>query len=106
MGLVHERGTADVGKEKEEQEFDLDILIDVKGWKAIGNKLSSYPVLELGLIESVAKVSEPEEETDTIGETDPKEETDTSEGEEDLEIGSTVEFKIKKDEDKDQLGLF
>ena len=94
------------GKEKEEQEFDLDILIDVKGWKAIGNKLSSYPVLELVLIESNTNTSEPEEESDSKGDTDPKEETDTTEAEEDLEIGSTVEFKIKKDEDKDQLGLF
>jgi topoisomerase-4 subunit A len=62
--------------------------------------------LELGLIESAAKVSEPEEESDSKEETDQKEETDTTEAEEDLEIGSTVEFKIKKDEDKDQLGLF
>ena len=94
------------GKETEEQEFDLDILIDVKGWKAIGNKLSSYPVLELVLIESNTNTIEPEEESDSKGDTDPKEETDTTEAEEDLEIGSTVEFKIKKDEDKDQLGLF
>ena len=95
------------GKENEEQEFDLDILIDVKGWKAIGNKLSSYQVLEVTLIESVAKISEPEEESETKEETDPKEETDTAAGDDNLEIGSTIEFKIKKDEDdKDQLDLF
>jgi topoisomerase-4 subunit A len=88
------------GKEKEEQEFDLDILIDVKGWKAIGNKLSSYPVLEVSLIESTAKISE---ETEIPAETP----EDTETGEEDLEIGTTIEFKIKKEEDdKDQLDLF
>lgn len=88
------------GKETEEQEFDLDILIDVKGWKAIGNKLSSYPVLELALIESR---SLPNEEI----ESGPEGSEEPEAGEEDLEIGSTIEFKIKKDEDdKDQLDLF
>ena len=29
------------GKEEEIMEYDLDMLIDVKGWKAIGNKLST-----------------------------------------------------------------
>lgn len=86
------------GKEKEEQEYDLDMLIDVKGWKAIGNKLSTHQVLEINLIQVEAK--NPEEETATV-------EGDSSETDEDIEIGSTVEFKIKKEEeDKDQLGLF
>jgi topoisomerase-4 subunit A len=81
------------GKEVEDQEFDLDMLIDVKGWKAIGNKLSSHPVLEVKLIESVKQES-----------SDPDEAKDTDE-DQDLEIGDTIEFKIKKDEDE-QLGLF
>jgi topoisomerase IV subunit A len=86
------------GKEQEEQEYDLDMLIDVKGWRAIGNKLSSHPVLEINLIQSEAKTAE--EESIAINEDSPKTETD-------LEVGSTVDFKIKKEEeDKDQLGLF
>lgn len=86
------------GKEQEEQEYDLDMLIDVKGWRAIGNKLSSHPVLEINLIQSEAKTTE--EESIAIEEDSPETETD-------LEVGSTVEFKIKKDEeDKDQLDLF
>jgi topoisomerase-4 subunit A len=86
------------GKEQEEQEYDLDMLIDVKGWRAIGNKLSSHQVLEINLMQSEAKTVE-EESTSA--------EEDSPETDEDLEIGSTVEFKIKKeDEDKDQLGLF
>jgi topoisomerase-4 subunit A len=86
------------GKEQEEQEYDLDMLIDVKGWKAIGNKLSSHQILEINLIQAEPKNT--------------KEETISNEGEspesdDDLEIGSTIEFKIKKeDEDKDQLDLF
>jgi topoisomerase IV subunit A len=86
------------GKEQEEQEYDLDMLIDVKGWRAIGNKLSSHPVIEINLIQSEAKTTE--EESIAIEEDSPETETD-------LEVGSTVEFKIKKDEeDKDQLDLF
>lgn len=86
------------GKEQEEQEYDLDMLIDVKGWKAIGNKLSSHQILEINLIQSEPKNTEEETISD---------EGDSPETEDDLEIGSTIEFKIKKeDEDKDQLGLF
>lgn len=86
------------GKEQEEQEYDLDMLIDVKGWKAIGNKLSSHQILEINLIQSEPKITE-EETISTEG--------DSPESDDDLEIGSTIEFKIKKeDEDKDQLDLF
>src|SRR5690606_13374700 len=74
------------GKETVEVEYDLDMLIDVKGWKSVGNRLSSHPVKEIHPIEPV------------------KGEAQTSE-DEDLEIGSTVDFKIKE-EGEDQLGLF
>ena len=74
------------GKETVEVEYDLDMLIDVKGWKSVGNRLSSHPVTEIHPIEPV------------------KGEAETSE-DEDLEIGSTVDFKIKE-EGEDQLGLF
>lgn len=62
-------------KEKIEMEYDLDILIDLKGWKAIGNKLSNYPVKKLVLIKqkSSSNTSSPvknddseEEEPSTI----------------------------------------
>lgn len=79
------------GKEVEDQEYDLDMLIDVKGWKAIGNKLSSYAVEDVVLLSSASE-AEAEEEAD-----------------EELEVGSTLDFKIKKDQDDDtddQLGLF
>lgn len=76
------------GKEKEEQEYDLDMLIDVKGWKAIGNKLSPYPIEDISLISSSKA-----------------EETKSFESE-DLEIGSTIDLTVKKDDDEDQLGLF
>ena len=81
------------GKEQEEVEYDLDMLIDIKGWKAIGNKLSSHKILDVKLLDSISQKEEGEE--------------NSSEGnEEDIEIGSTVEFKIKKDDEEEQLGLF
>ncbi|SMD45090.1 topoisomerase-4 subunit A [Aquiflexum balticum DSM 16537] len=86
------------GKDQEEHEYDLDMLIDVKGWKAIGNKLSSHQILEINLIQAEPKNTE-EEIIST--------EEESHESDDDLEIGSTIEFKIKKeDEDKDQLDLF
>jgi topoisomerase-4 subunit A len=39
------------GKDKEQAIYDLNDLIDVKGWKAIGNKLSPYMVKKVKLIE-------------------------------------------------------
>ena len=92
------------GKEQEEVEYDLDMLIDVKGWKAIGNKLSSHPILDIQLISSVSE-SEEEEETassETEDSASTSEESTTTEG---FDVGSTVEFKVKKD-DEEQLGLF
>lgn len=85
------------GKEEEVMEYDLDMLIDVKGWKAIGNKLSTYPVKELALIQS-KKEPEPElaDESDYISETAADDE---------LEIGTTIDLFVKK-EDDEQLGLF
>lgn len=74
------------GKETVEVEYDLDMLIDVKGWKAVGNRLSSHPVKEIHSIEPVQGESEQAED-------------------EGLEVGSTVDFKIKE-EGEDQLGLF
>jgi topoisomerase-4 subunit A len=83
------------GKEEEMVEYDLDMLIDVKGWKAIGNKLSTYPVKEITLIQS-EKTSEVES---------PEDAEIQSADEKALEIGSTIDLSPKK-EDEDQLGLF
>jgi topoisomerase IV subunit A len=88
------------GKEEEVMEYDLEMLIDVKGWKAIGNKLSSHPIKEIKLIESEKTLKENSEEGDA----------EDSEGQEEgaddqLEIGSTIDLSPKKD-DEEQLGLF
>ncbi len=88
------------GKTEEQMDFDLEMLIDVKGWKAIGNKLSTHEVKELQLIES-EQVSEPI----AAEEVDVSNEELQEESSEDLEIGSTLTLTPKKGEDE-QLGLF
>lgn len=87
------------GKEEEVMEYDLDMLIDVKGWKAIGNKLSTYPVKDISLLIS-EKVGE--EEMAEEGEEEIEEAPDLSQ---ELEIGSKIDLTPKKEEDE-QLGLF
>lgn len=83
------------GKEEEQMEYDLEMLIDVKGWKAIGNKLSAHPVKDIQLIESEKSKTEEQEESEEM-------DLDT---EDQLEIGSTIDLTPKK-EDDEQLGLF
>jgi topoisomerase-4 subunit A len=90
------------GKAEEQMDYDLEMLIDVKGWKAIGNKLSTHEVKALHLIES-EQVAEP------VAAEEAEEETSTEElaedSGEDLEIGSTLTLTPKKG-DEEQLGLF
>lgn len=85
------------GKEEEQMEYDLDMLIDVKGWKAIGNKLSNYQIKDVSLLQSKNEV-EPSSIEKNQG-------SEASDHEDNLEIGSTIDLTIKN-EDEDQLGLF
>jgi topoisomerase IV subunit A len=89
------------GKAEEQMDFDLEMLIDVKGWRALGNKLSTYEVKDLQLIVSEpVKVEEPAEAT-----TEGEEEELADEVDNDLEIGSTIDLSPKRG-DEEQLGLF
>ena len=90
------------GKSEEQMYYDLEMLIDVKGWKAIGNKLSTHEVKELQLIES-EQAAEPIAAEEV--EVDASKEELQEESSEDLEIGSTLTLTPKKGEDE-QLGLF
>ncbi len=71
------------GKEKEKSVLDLSEVIDVKGWKALGNRLSLNRVVSVNLIEPVAA------------------EEDNGE----LEVGDTIDFDVKNG-NQDQLGIF
>ncbi|WP_143961391.1 DNA gyrase/topoisomerase IV subunit A [Litoribacter populi] len=75
------------GKETEEVIYDVDMLIDVKGWKAIGNKLTSHTVKDLSLLAPVK----------------PKKEENPQE----LKVGDSIDLSVdEEDDDEDQLDLF
>jgi topoisomerase-4 subunit A len=74
---------------KEKALFELDDLIDVKGWKALGNKLSPQKV-ESVLLKEKDPTPEPEEPSAT----DPSETTGES-----FDVGSTIDLEIKKNDD-------
>ena len=98
------------GKVEDQMDYDFEMLIDVKGWKALGNKLSANEVIELKLIESEqvidieAEVGEEQEEESSDEEATTNEEP-VADLSDDLEVGSTLTLTPKKGEDE-QLGLF
>ncbi|AMQ57025.1 DNA gyrase/topoisomerase IV subunit A [Algoriphagus sanaruensis] len=92
--------TVQKGKEEETLEYDLEMLIDVKGWKAIGNKVSANTVKEIKLI-----VSEKAQDSESNDEAEGDEEILESDESDDLEIGTKIDLSPKKD-DEEQLGLF
>jgi topoisomerase IV subunit A len=90
------------GKVEEEVEYDLDLMIDVKGWKSVGNKLSQNPIKSVELINSdlneepqIEMISETEEETNAL---------ENSNSNEEIEIGTTINLNVKNEDE--QLGLF
>jgi len=90
------------GKTEEQMDYDLEMLIDVKGWKALGNKLSAHEVKELQLIESEQSIESMASEEIAV---ESSNEELQEEPEEDFEIGSTLTLTPKKGDDE-QLGLF
>ncbi|MTI40119.1 DNA gyrase/topoisomerase IV subunit A [Fulvivirga lutimaris] len=62
-GRVEIEYTRGKSKEKETEEINLDETIDVKGWKALGNRVSSHNVKKVTLLKSVEpeKTEQPKE---------------------------------------------
>ena len=90
------------GKQPDTTTFQLDEIIDVKGWKAIGNKLTGDPVKSMKLMDIEAK-KEAEPEQPKAEETVQKEKTEK------FDVGSTIEFDVEdkeEDDENEQLGLF
>ncbi len=114
------------GGQKSVLEAQLDELIEVKGWKAIGNKFSSSPITKIVDLSPKNVTTENDEaEGDKIpsGELkddhkDPMEKVESTESEKELpnasekdksyEVGDTIDLDIvpKDSQGKDQLGLF
>ena len=111
----------------EKKEVDLNELIDVKGWKALGNK---FPVSKIVSIKTI-KITEPENESGTEEKEEPivkenvaqtKSENEANETdqpkpvkpaiskdqaqEEKFDVGSTIDLDVSKDDEQDQLDLF
>ena len=118
-------------KSKQESELSLVSLIEVKGWKANGNKLTADKVLKVTLLDSPEEPDRKpskkeikreldEEKSDTIDGYSITEssEGDNSKGKDDsksgFDVGSTIGLSPKKpkkkdedpDDDADQLNLF
>ncbi|MEM9832538.1 MAG: DNA gyrase/topoisomerase IV subunit A [Bacteroidota bacterium] len=55
----------DGSRKHEHQVFDLDVLVDVKGWKALGNRLSKHKVKDVKLLASQSPVMGGNEATES-----------------------------------------
>jgi len=92
-------------KEKEVLELKLDELIDVKGWKATGNRLSQYTIRKVELLEDKsAPLPEDKKKTpaSNIVESVQDEEDDESKVQPDLFKGDEKPAEVKKKVEKDK----
>lgn len=73
------------GSQKEEGRLEIADFIDVKGWKAIGNKLSDQRIMGVKEIETEGKdMAEAESEN-----------SNTTEGKEKLKAGDSIDFDVE-----------
>ena len=80
---------------KETTISDLDMLIDVKGWKALGNKLSGNKVEKVVLLGKEEIIEEPVISDESEPTSDPEK----------FDVGSSIDLDVKKKDDG-QMGLF
>jgi topoisomerase-4 subunit A len=90
------------GGSKVEEELDLAEFIDVKGWKALGNKLGEFKILKVTPIEE----SQPPKETSGVDEKAEVEEETPTESTKEKEVSDSVKEDKpsqngKKDDDDD-----
>ncbi|MEM8894671.1 MAG: DNA gyrase/topoisomerase IV subunit A [Bacteroidota bacterium] len=99
------------------QDFQLDEMIDAKGWRATGNKFAVEKIKEVKVLE--AKIDESPKVAEAHVEAKEKPEFSVEdlkasiaeevqkEEENKFDVGSSVDLNVKKsDDDNDQLGLF
>ena len=116
---------------REKRQFDLSELIDIKGWKAVGNKFPVQKLIAVIVIDDTFEVDAQPQEYTTEKQNVPKvkKETEASQSKkktikktkaqpasqkteevpssESFDVGSTIELDIKSDDnEKDQLDLF
>jgi topoisomerase-4 subunit A len=89
------------GNKREETLLELDEFIDVKGWKAMGNKL---PFEKIKKLEIVVNKTPIQSKNDGSGHENQGKESSPGK----FDVGSTIELDVTKpnENEKDQLGLF
>lgn len=100
------------GKEKVEEVVNVNSLIDVKGWKALGNKLSQYTpksVITLVGEEEPSETSSPEvegkkEETETVAEKKVAKKEDQKKKLKEVKMGTTIDLTPGKKQKKGKQG--
>jgi topoisomerase-4 subunit A len=94
-------------KAKEEHELSLEEFIDVRGWRAQGNRLAPFPVHNVKEISSTPKERTKAVQPAREAHDDPeKKHLEQEESDEEFHIGDTVELNVKKNDKGPQLGLF
>mgnify|MGYP001823008998 CR=1 FL=1 len=91
-------------RKKALKQIDPKSVVEVKGWKANGNRLSPHKVLDARFSSETSKPPLPKPEK-----TDPPSKPVTAETESNtgFQVGSTIEFDVSSGkEQRDQLGLF
>ncbi|WKN31289.1 DNA gyrase/topoisomerase IV subunit A [Porifericola rhodea] len=83
-------------KKHEQQIMDLDVMVDIKGWKALGNQLTQHKVKDIKLIDDNSAMP-----TDNSAKEGAEDGSDVSSGDE-----VVWEMNSKKGKTKEQLGLF
>ncbi|QCK14993.1 DNA gyrase/topoisomerase IV subunit A [Mangrovivirga cuniculi] len=86
------------GKKRSEEQFEIEDLIDIKGWKAIGNKFPLQSVKDIKDITPKEEKKSEEPKKEEKGSTDKEKDKDV------YTSGDSVDFD--GDDDKEQLGLF
>ncbi len=86
------------GRKKEDKSLDLSEVIDVKGWRAMGNKCPIQNILEISFIAPESSVNEEETQVNGDG---------TPDSENKIDISSLKDsIKNAVEEEDSQLGLF
>ena len=106
--------TLDLGKKQtSEEEVSLSELIDVKGWKAIGNKLVAGKIKDVVLIPKDEEDDDEEDDSDDSNNTDPDNDPNSggddgngSDGEEDTTPKPKIELEITNYPSGEQGSLF
>jgi topoisomerase-4 subunit A len=84
-------------KKKESQQVNLTDFIDIKGWKALGNKLTAEPVLEVKLISAADDTPEPEPS--------PAADDEPEGGEMDMDVDTTAELEAIEASDSEATAM-